>query len=418
MSKQSSVDHTTMREMNLALVLNTLRQHKVISRAEIARLTGLQKATVSSLIKELLAKNYVMELGIDSSSNQVGRPSNKLGLNPDAGCIIGAEIGVDFINVIATDFAANICREHQESTIGLMANQDAILNRATDIIQDFQMAISQQNHPIFGIGLGLPGLVNAHTGTLLFAPNLGWRDVPIGEWMENHFHLPVYVDNEANLAALGETYFGAGQDYDFILYIVSGIGLGGGVVLNGQLMTGSAGFAGEFGHMTVDPTGLRCNCGNSGCWETVASQNAVFRRVREAIAIGTSSSLMEATNGDLTKLTIKMITEAAQNGDQLALRALEDTGFWLGIGIANLINALNPKRVVIGGILSQAEKILLPIIEEVVCQRALQWPCENTDIVIAKYGAQSCVIGGVAAVYRKVLSQPNDWMSQSRNQRS
>jgi len=399
-----------MREMNLALVLNTLRKNKTVSRAEIARITGLQKATISNLVKELLDKEFVIELGVQVSQNQVGRPSSSLALNPEAGYIIGAEIGVDYIIVVATDFAANICEQHQENTRGYLAPQEEILNRTIQIIKDIHERIAKHNRPIFGIGLGVPGLVNVHTGTLLFAPNLGWRDIPLCNLMEQTFTLPVYVDNEANLAALGETYFGAGQGSDFVLYIVTGIGLGGGIVIDGKLLTGGAGFSGEFGHMTVEPAGLRCNCGNFGCWETVASQKAVFRRVREAITTGNQSSLTEATWGDFNKLTVNLVIEAAEQGDQVALHALEETGFWLGLGISNLINALNPKRIVIGGALSQAHNFFMPIIKDVVKQRALEWSSKNTDIVIAEYGIHSCVIGGVATIYHKVLNQPIEWI--------
>jgi glucokinase-like ROK family protein len=413
MHTQASIDHTTMREMNLALVLNTLRQEEAVSRAEIARITGLQKATVSSLTKELLDRDYVVDLGIKPSNNQVGRPSNRLSLNPNAGYIIGSEIGVDYIIVIATDFAANIVEQYQESTLGSMNSLEKILDRTIELIQETLKKLEKRGRPIFGIGLGVPGLVNSHTGTLLFAPNLGWKDIPLCQIMSDAFNIPVYVDNEANYAALGETYFGAGLSSNYVLYIVSGIGLGGGIVLNGQLLTGWAGFSGEFGHMTVDSGGLRCNCGNYGCWETVASQKAVFRRIREAITTGNQSTLMETTGADLNKLTIDMVVDAAKSGDQVALRSFEETGFWLGLGIANLINALNPKRIVFGGILSQAHEILLPIIEDVVEQRALQWSRENTEIVVAKYGSYSCVIGGVATVYHKVLNQPSEWMAIS-----
>jgi len=415
MSQKISVDHTMMREMNLALVLNTLRKNKTVSRAEIARITGLQKATISNLVRELLEKEYVIELGVQASSNQVGRPSSSLALNPEAGYIIGAEIGVDYIVVVATDFAANIIDQHHESTRGHLATQDEILDRTIQNINSVYRRITEHNRPIFGIGLGVPGLVNSHTGSLLFAPNLGWRDIPVCNIMQQAFPLPVYVDNEANLAALGETYFGAGQDSDFVLYIVTGIGLGGGIVIDRKLLTGGAGFSGEFGHMTVEPAGLRCNCGNYGCWETVASQKAVFRRVREAITTGNQSSLSASTNGDFNKLTVQLVVEAAKEGDQVALHALEETGYWLGLGISNLINALNPKRIVIGGVLSQAQNFIMPIIKNVVKQRALKWSSENTDIVTAKYGIHSCVMGGVATIYHKVLNQPTEWIELTPN---
>jgi glucokinase-like ROK family protein len=409
MTNLTSIDHTTMREMNLVLVLNTLRQNAPISRAEIARMTGLRKATVSSLVQDLVTGGFVQDIGVDPTSTQIGRPSSYLKLNPEAGNIIGAEIGVDFISVIATNFAAEIITRKHESTIDL-DTQEEIIDRTIEILKETYKEASQGDRPIFGIGLGVPGLVDESTGTLLFAPNLGWREVPLRKIFEGEFNVPVYVDNEANLAALGETYFGAGQDSNFVLYIVSGTGLGGGIVLNGQLLTGSGGFTGEVGHMTIDPAGLRCNCGNHGCWETVASQRSVFRRVREGITKGKKSSLMDTIDGDLSKLTIPLVVEAANSGDQVACQALEETGYWLGLGIANLMNALNPQRVVIGGTLSLAKECLMPAIRDVVNQRSLPWVAETAEIMIAEHGADACVIGGIATVYQKILSQPTGWL--------
>ena len=409
MTNLTSIDHTTMREMNLVLVLNTLRQNAPISRAEIARMTGLRKATVSSLVKDLVTGGFVQDIGVDPTSTQIGRPSSYLKLNPEAGNIIGAEIGVDFISVIATNFAAEIITRKHESTLDL-DTQEEIIDRTIEILKEIYKETSQGDRPVFGIGLGVPGLVDESTGTLLFAPNLGWRDVPLRKIFEAEFNVPVYVDNEANLAALGETYFGAGQDSRLVLYIVSGTGLGGGIVINGQLLTGSGGFTGEVGHMTIDPAGLLCNCGNHGCWETVASQRSVFRRVREGITKGKKSSLMDTIDGDLNKLTIPLVVEAAASGDPVACQALEETGYWLGLGIANLMNALNPQRVVIGGTLSLAKECLMPAIRDVVNQRALPWVAETAEIMIAEHGADACVIGGIATVYQKILSQPTGWL--------
>jgi predicted NBD/HSP70 family sugar kinase len=224
--------------------------------------------------------------------------------------------------------------------------------------------------------------------------------------LEAEFDFPVWVDNEATMAALGESYFGAARGADFILYVSCGVGLGGGLVLNRRILAGAAGFAGEVGHMTMDPAGPRCNCGNTGCWETYVSQWAVFQRVRQAVAGGQRSWLEKATGGALNLLTVPLVVEAAQRGDVVAQTALKETGRYLGIGLANLINALNPQRVVLGGIMSLAHEFLLPSLEAVVRERALRWSREAAEIVIAAYGEEACVMGGIATVYHHVLSQP------------
>jgi predicted NBD/HSP70 family sugar kinase len=191
-----------------------------------------------------------------------------------------------------------------------------------------------------------------------------------------------------------------------VLYVSAGVGIGGGLILDGRLYPGGSGFAGEVGHMTIEPDGLQCECGNCGCWETVASQSAVFRRVHEAIAAGQSSSLARFKNGKHELLTIPVIVRAAGDGDLVARQALTETGKYLGIGLANLVNTLNPDMVVFGGILSLAKEFLLPVIQQTIGERSLRWSFRTAQIVVAAHGSDACVMGGVAMVYDHILRQP------------
>ena len=402
MTNVRSADHALMREMNIALILECLRRESPRSRAELAAMTGLTKATVSSLVKELLEARFVRESGIDLGHK--GRPSIKLVLNHAAGCIIGVEIGVDFISDILTDFSAQAAWRHYEPAE--TSDQAAILSRVIAIIREASAHARAAGCAILGAGVGVPGLVDVDSGTLLFAPNLGWTDVPLRRMLEAEFSFPIYVDNEANMAALGESYFGAGQGSDFVLYVSSGVGLGGGFVLNRRILAGSAGLAGEVGHMCLDPDGTLCSCGSYGCWETFVSQRAVFHQVQAAVRAGQPSSLVAATDGDLERLTIPLVVEAARQVDAVARDALERCGEYLGIGLANLINALNPHRVVFGGTLSLAHEFLLPVIQSVLRLRALRWSQEKTEIVIAAHGRNACAMGGIAIVYHHALSRP------------
>jgi len=402
MHKIRSADHALMREMNLALLLECLRREAPLARADLALITGLTKAAVSSLARELLDARYVRELGPDLGNK--GRPSVPLMLNPDVGYMIGAEIGVDFISVILTDFAARVVWRHHEFIHS--RNQAAVLDRTLAIVAEAWAHTRAQGQSILGLGLGLPGLVDVSTGTLLFSPNLGWTEVPLRRLLESKFPFPIYIDNEANLAALGESYFGAARGCDFVLHVSCGVGVGAGIVLNRQLLAGAAGLAGEVGHMTIDPHGPRCNCGNTGCWETFVSQWAVFRRIQAAVIAGRPTRLLESTGHDLEQLTIPLVVDAARRGDLVARAALEETGAYLGLGLANLINALNPERVVFGGSLSLAHEFVLPVMREVVHNRALRWSQEATEIVIAANGGDSCVMGGIATVYYRVLTGP------------
>jgi glucokinase-like ROK family protein len=402
-NRQRTGDQALVRQINLSLILNNLRKNAPISRAGLAEMTGLNKTTVSSLIQELIDRKFVREVGLEAGGK--GRPARLLTLDPGAGYIVSAEIGVDFLSVICTDFAPEVIWRQQES-ISPDMGQHNIIDRVLALLHQGVQKGCEYCDSLLGVAVGIPGLVDQDTGRLLLAPNLGWQNVPMREILEQeHFPAPVYVDNEANMAALGELYFGAAQGYEEVLYISAGVGLGGGFVYNGLLFRGSTGYGTEFGHMTVDPAGELCNCGNRGCWETVVSQRALLRKVRTSLNEN-STVLNSLIEGDPDRLTVPLIVEAAHAGDAVSLAAINEIGRHLGVGIASLINALNPELVVFGGILSLAGDILLPAIKNELTRRALRWNRESTEVVQARHGFDACVIGGVAAVYQSILTAP------------
>jgi glucokinase-like ROK family protein len=397
-------DHTVMRQMNLSAILHHLRENAPISRATLADMTGLNKTTVSSLVGELIECQFVREIGFLQSSN-AGRRAVLLTLNPQAGCIVSGEIGVDFISVITADFASEIVWRHQDRIDPAMG-QAAIVAQAIGLLQRATEEGRALCGTLLGAAVGVPGLVDQATGTLLFAPNLGWENVRLRTILQQAFDVPVFVDNEANMAASGEHYFGAARGYQEVLYVSAGVGLGGGVVHAGQVCRGVSGMAGELGHMTMDPDGELCNCGNRGCWETQVSQQALFQQVKQAIGAGQASCLPRIVDDDLGRLTVPVVTSAARGGDAVALEALDALGHRLGIGIASLVNALNPELVVFGGIFSPAWEFLLPAVTEEMQKRALRWNREATQVVLARHGFDACVMGGVALVLQDILREP------------
>jgi len=179
-------------------------------------------------------------------------------------------------------------------------------------------------------------------------------------------------------------------------------------------MAGTSGLAGEVGHMTINPDGPACNCGSFGCWETYVSALAVFRRVRESILAGEESRLAEVVRDGFERITIPLMVEAAQKGDRVALAAFEKTGYYLGVGLVNLINTFNPEKVVLGGYVTQAYEFLLPVIQQTVRERALRWPREAADIVVAAYLNDASLMGAVATVYSQILSNPNQAFNTTR----
>jgi glucokinase-like ROK family protein len=402
-SRYRTGDHALIRQINLSAILYHLRESAPISRAALAEITGLNKTTVSSLVGELIEKQFAHEIGLESGS--VGRRAMLLKLNPAAGCIVSGEIGVDFISVIAANFAAEVIWRRQIK-INPAMGQDAIVKQTVALLKQAVEEGSSSCHALLGVAVGVPGLVDQETGMLSFAPNLGWKDVPVRSVLQQAFDAPVFVDNEANLAALGEHYFGAAQGYEEVLYVSAGVGLGGGVVHDGRLCRGVTGVAGELGHMTMDPDGELCNCGNRGCWETLVSQQALVRRIVQAINTGHASQLSEAVNGDYSRLTVPLIVDAARGADAVAVSTLAWIGHNLGIGMASLVNALNPELVVFGGILSLAWDYMLPAVMEEMQNRALRWNREAAQVVLARHRFDACVMGGVAQVLQDILSEP------------
>jgi len=397
-------DQALVREINLSVIMNQLRTNAPISRASLAETTGLNKTTVSSLVSELIKHEFVQEVGLTSSST--GRPAVLLKLNPAVGFIISCEIGVDFILIICTNFAPEIIWRHEEH-IDPNLGQHAILDRALTLLHRAYEVGQPACGSLLGMAVGVPGLVDQTSGELLFAPNLGWKELPIRAILQDSFNAPLFVDNEANIAALGEQFFGAAQGYEEVLYISAGVGLGGGIVHNGRVFNGVTGFSAEFGHMTMVPDGEVCKCGNRGCWETLVSQKVLFQYIWNCINRGEPSKISEMTGGRRDSLTIPIIIDAARSEDKVALDGLNYIGRHLGIGIASLMNALNPELVVFGGILSLAGDFLLPAIKKEVEQRALKWNRDAAQLVLARHGFDACVMGGVAKVYQSILAQPN-----------
>lgn len=394
-------DQALVRQINLSLVMNILRTQAPISRAALAQASGLNKATVSDLVFDLMERGFIREVGMKSSGT--GRPATLLTLHPAAGFIVSCEIAVDFIEVLVTDFGPEVVWQIKER-ISPEQGQQAILERTLALLFQAIERGQAAATSLFGVAIGVPGMVDSDSGTLLFAPNLGWDNVELLDFFEKaNFGAPVFIDNEANLAALGEHYFGAARGYDNVLYLSGNIGLGGGVVRDGRLCRGVSGVASEFGHMTMNPDGELCNCGNRGCWETQVSQKALYRYVDEFISAGKKSTL-EQTSGSYS---VETIVDAARMGDEAAILALEKTGRHLGIGIASLLNALNPELVVLGGMLSLAADFLLPVVENEIQNRALRWNRESARVVRAAHGSDACVKGGIAVVYQSVLLQAN-----------
>jgi glucokinase-like ROK family protein len=396
-------DQSLVRELNRSIVLERLWVASPLSRADLAVATGLNKTTVSNLVDEMIAAGFVREIGRNVSAG--GRPGVLLEFDPDAGWIIGAEIGVGHLSIVLANLRADIAWRRQVD-FDLTDGLETVLDKLTALLRQARQHSQRSRRHLMGAGITVPGLVDVSSGRLIFEPNMGWRDVPLRQLLHARLQVPVYVDNDANAAALAERYFGVAQDVDTFAYVVANIGLGAGLVMGGQIYPGVSGYAGEAGHTTIDPDGPLCRCGNRGCWERLASQRALIERAQAALRAG-QPSLLHAASGDGRQgLTLEGILEAARQGDTVARQTLSETGTYLGIGIANLVNLLNPTLIAFGGSLSLAHEYLLPTARQVVEARAMRELRQVARIVVSAFQADACVIGGVALVLHELLSRP------------
>lgn len=374
-------DQALVKRINTSLILDTIRRHAPISRASVSELTGLNKATVSNLVQELLNNHLVQESGPGASSG--GRKPRLLLFNGQAGYAIGLELRVQQMTAVLTDLAGRIvaedeCPLEQHDTDSVTAGMVAIVRR-------LMQKAPQSPYGIVGIGAGVPGMVDG-SGTVLFAPNLGWEMVPLSQLLEEELGLPVTIDNEANAGAQGELRFGAGRDASHLLYISAGSGIGSGIIINGELYKGARGYAGESGHMTIESEGRSCSCGNRGCWELYASEKSYDN---EEFALP-------------SKRTSELISYARQ-GHEGTIRHFYKLGHYLGVGITNLVNGFNPQSVIIGGPLSDARAWLEDTMQQVVAQRTLPYHRERMEIRFAELGSRSTVIGAAYSAISQFL---------------
>jgi len=256
---------------------------------------------------------------------------------------------------------------------------------------------SERHERILGMGIAVAGLVVPSTGTLLTSPNLqAWYNTPLKETWERKLGLPVWVGNDASLAALGEWRFGAGRGVDDLVYITVSTGVGSGVITGGRLLEGSQGFAPEIGHMTIDIHGQRCRCGNVGCLETLASGTAIARIAAERLRAGERSSIADMASGDGGELTARLVAQAACSGDALAKAIIEEAAVNLAVGVVNMVHLFNPKLVIIGGGVSMSGDLLFGPVRRVVAERSMK--DFEVDIVPAQLGDDPGLLGAVALV--------------------
>ncbi|WP_337588918.1 ROK family transcriptional regulator [Gorillibacterium massiliense] len=345
-------DLTLIKKINKSIVLEMIRRESPLSRARIAERTGLTKATVSSLVNELIESNLAHEIGMGQSRG--GRKPMLLLFNGAAGYAVGVDLGVSYIHAALTDLNGQIIEEIRLQNDA--SSVETVFAELKDCIHSLIRKAPESPYGVIGIGVGIPGFSDEE-GIVLFAPNLGWENVPLQKMLEDEFHIPVVIDNEANVGAVGEMRFGAGREAASLVYVSIGAGIGTGIIIKDELYRGISGFSGEIGHISIHHDGKPCRCGNSGCWELYASEKALLEEARAAYGN--------------PRMKLSELLQFAKQSDPKALRLLEDLGRYIGVGIVNIINVFNPERIIIGGRLAEAADWLKPPLMEIVEKRSL-----------------------------------------------
>jgi glucokinase len=284
---------------------------------------------------------------------------------------------------------------------GADAVTDRIARLVLDVVEDAAATAGVARGGFLGIGLGAPGPLDRERGIVVVAPNLRWHDYPLRDEINKRTGLPASLDNDANCATLGEWWLGAGRGSRHMIGLTIGTGLGGGLILDGELYHGASDVAGEIGHTTIETQGRRCACGNYGCLEAYASGTAVAQRAREALAGDDLSALRDLVQGDLSQITAQTVYQAAKSGDAIALEVVRDTAKFLGAGLANLLNLFNPEVVVLAGGVTQAGASLFEPLRAEVRKRAFRPAWEAARIVPGELGGAAGVVGAVATFLRQ-----------------
>ncbi|CAM5592420.1 ROK family transcriptional regulator [Streptomyces fumanus] len=372
-----------MRRRNLARVMHTVSAEGPLSRAAVASRIGLTRAAVSTLVDELIRSGLLEELGPERPG-RVGRPGSALAVSAGGPAGIGAEVGVDHLAVCAVDLRGRIRSRavHHGSNRG--RSPEPVLDELAGLVRRVVTESTAEGLWPAGLAVAVPGLVARDARTVVRAPNLDWQDTDLAPLLP--LDVPLTVGNEANFGALAELWLGEGAPRDF-LHVSAEIGIGAAVVVDGKLLRGTRGFAGELGHVPVRPDGPACACGGRGCLEQYAGEEAVLR----------AAGLEPGTD------RVGVLAERAADGDEGVRRALREAGTALGIALTGAVNLLDPESVVLGGALAGLAPWLLPSLRDELARRTAGPAC---PVSVSELGSEGPLLGAAHSVVRAVLDDP------------
>jgi predicted NBD/HSP70 family sugar kinase len=391
----------TVRRANLSAIVRALHADGPLSRSDLVARTGLTRSAIRGLVGELAADGVVSEerpepLGVP------GRPSPLVRLVPDRAVVLALDIAVDSLAVAIVGLGGEVLDlERVDRPRGHLAVDDTVADLAelAARIQARQPALAD---PI-GIGVAVVGVVRRTDGLVSIAPNLGWHDAPLGARLARSFGagIPIQVANDADLGALAEHRRGVAVSADHVLFICGDVGVGGGLIVDGSPLTGTAGYGGEIGHIPVNPNGVACRCGSVGCWETEVGVGTLLARAGHAPGGGRDE--------------VAAVLEEARAGAVPALRALDEVGRWLGFGIAGLVNVLNPELIVLGGLFGQIHPFVARVVDGQLDRLTLAAPRRLVRVVPATLDIDAPLLGAAELAFEPFLGDPAEWLRPQRD---
>lgn len=384
-----------IRAINRSTVLNIIKTNGAISRTEIARISGLSAATVTGISADLIDEGLIFEKAEGDSSG--GRRPILLAINPRGGYVVGIKLMEDHAIAAITDLEATIIAKHAKEFRD--KSLEHALSMLVDSVDDLVSEVGIDRENIFGIGIGLAGIVDARNGILRNSPYVGWHNVPLGDLLRDRLGVPVRIDNDVNTLTLTEQLFGAGQGIDNFLLVTIGRGVGLGIVLNGQLYRGIHGGGGEFGHTVIDPDGPECVCGKRGCLETYVADPALV-----------GQAILAAGRGDLPAeiQSVEDLVAIADQGNGAAREIFRQAGEILGGGIANLINVLSPQEIIISGEGVRAGELLFTPMRSSVDKHVMPGLADDTTIRVDPWEDDAWARGAASLVLQELFQSPID----------
>lgn len=392
----AKVNPALVRRWNAARVFHALRAAVVASHGELATATGLDAATVTAVLRQLRDQGWIRVADVDAAGDptarggRTGRPPVRLTLDDRAGVLVGARLEPGTVRAVATGLDGRPRGARQGPASTDVEGAARALEATVDGLLD---DLGLDRAAVLALGIGVPALV-ARDGRLAFGPNLGWSDVPLRGRLARGWSVPVLVDNDTKAAALAERLFGAGRDVADFVVVAGHSGIGGAVHLDGRLVRGSGGFAGEIGHVTVEPGGRLCGCGDRGCLEAYVSERAIADRLR---ALGRPADGYEAA------------AALAADGDAVARQVLEEAGRLLGRVLADTVDLLDPERIVLAGALTHVAAFLVAPIEAALAAPALARHRGRCAVVASPLGPEAVPMGGVALAMDALVASPDAW---------